>query len=129
MSCPLQFDWAQANPEKAEQIALNVQKLVKEELSMDSVYDYMLRRLQDYSSLMKFKPVVRPKSDEPIANFDGLVKVLSGVMKRMGLKERDRLLDRFVAFNKGDRCCTSCRDNPAFQHLCPGKDLGWLDEA
>lgn len=120
-------DWAESNPEKAEEIAANVQRFVRETLSMESVYDYMLRRLQDYRHLMKFNPVVRPGKDAKISSFDDLVTVMDMVMARMKLTDSKLLSDRFVAFNRGDRCCCNCPNIPAYQHLCPGKDLGWLE--
>ena len=94
---------------------------------MDSVYDYMKRRLEDYRRLMKFNPVVRPGRDVHIGSFDDLVRVLDSVMKKMKMNTRAQLLEYFIAYNKGSRCCCDCPTNPAFQNLCPGKDLGWLE--
>ena len=124
----VQVEWADQNPEKAEEIALNVQEFVRNKLSMESIYDYMMRRLSRYSTLLTFQPKVSKKEDTLITDFQSLVRTLDLTMKKVGTPQPDVKLDRFVAFHKGDRCCTKCPDIPHFQHLCPGKDLGWLED-
>nr|GEX21603.1 O-glucosyltransferase rumi homolog [Tanacetum cinerariifolium] len=45
-------------------IGKNGSKFIKEELSMDNVYNYMFHLLNEYSKLLKYKPTVPPRAVE-----------------------------------------------------------------
>mmetsp|Transcript_20616 Transcript_20616/g.49081 ORF Transcript_20616/g.49081 Transcript_20616/m.49081 type:complete len:446 (-) Transcript_20616:110-1447(-) len=115
--------WLRENPEKAASIARNVQEFVRDKLSMDSIYDFMFRRLLRLRELSRWRPHSNPTSDVHISSYEALVSLLRSVMKRSGNKPEhiDGQVNGFVAFNKGDRCCANCRANPFFAHLCGPK--------
>lgn len=95
---------------------------------MESIYDYMMRRLWDYRQIMTFQPVVGKNADMPITSFDSLVDVLGSVMKSRNAPNWQQNVDNFVKFQQGSQCCQMCNEIAEYQHLCPGKDLGWVED-
>lgn len=55
-----QVEWAIKNPEKAEKISVNAWKLGREYLSQRSIQCYMDLIFAKYTSLMRYKPSLRP---------------------------------------------------------------------
>ncbi|XP_024530760.1 protein O-glucosyltransferase 1 isoform X1 [Selaginella moellendorffii] len=57
-------DWGNAHPFEASAIGKRGQAFLKEQLTMDHVYSYMLHVMQAYAKLQRFKPEV-PKGVQP----------------------------------------------------------------
>ncbi|GKA51850.1 O-glucosyltransferase Rumi [Tanacetum coccineum] len=57
-------DWGNKHRRKVKLIGKNGSKFIKEELSMDNVYNYMFHLLNEYSKLLKYKPTVPPQAVE-----------------------------------------------------------------
>jgi hypothetical protein len=57
-------DWGNKHPEQAQLIGEQGSQFVREEMSMDYVYDYMLHLLTEYAKLLRYKPTVPEKAVE-----------------------------------------------------------------
>ncbi|TVU35884.1 hypothetical protein EJB05_17791, partial [Eragrostis curvula] len=51
-------DWGNQHPEQAQLIGEQGSRFVKEEMSMDHLYDYMLHLLTEYAKLLRYKPTI-----------------------------------------------------------------------
>ncbi|KAL6606182.1 hypothetical protein ACP70R_041835 [Stipagrostis hirtigluma subsp. patula] len=60
-SIKVAVDWGNEHPAEAQLIGEQGSRFVREEMSMDYVYDYMLHLLTEYSKLLRYKPTV-PKN-------------------------------------------------------------------
>nr|CAB3467034.1 unnamed protein product [Digitaria exilis] len=57
-------DWGNEHPAQARLIGEQGSRFVREEMSMDYVYDYMLHLLTEYAKLLRYKPTVPEKAVE-----------------------------------------------------------------
>ncbi|CAL5044525.1 unnamed protein product [Urochloa decumbens] len=57
-------DWGNKHPEQAQLIGEQGSRFVREEMSMDYIYDYMLHLLTEYAKLLRYKPTVPEKAVE-----------------------------------------------------------------
>ncbi|GAB4844471.1 hypothetical protein Ancab_037847 [Ancistrocladus abbreviatus] len=57
-------NWGNRNVDKAQEIGKAGSKYVKEEVSMENVYDYMFHVLYRYGRLLKFQPTIPPGAVE-----------------------------------------------------------------
>jgi|UniRef100_A0A804QXR0 hypothetical protein len=56
--------WGNEHPVQAQLIGEQGSRFVREELSMDYVYDYMMHLLTEYAGLLRYKPAVPEKAVE-----------------------------------------------------------------
>ena len=57
-------DWGNEHPAQARLIGEQGSRFVREEMSRDYVYDYMLHLLTEYAKLLRYKPTVPEKAVE-----------------------------------------------------------------
>ncbi|EER87863.2 protein O-glucosyltransferase 1 [Sorghum bicolor] len=57
-------DWGNEHPAQAQLIGEQGSQFVREEMSMDYIYDYMLHLLTEYAKLLRYKPTVPEKAVE-----------------------------------------------------------------
>ncbi|KAG2604272.1 hypothetical protein PVAP13_4NG044100 [Panicum virgatum] len=57
-------DWGNEHPAQARLIGEQGSRFMREEMSMDYVYDYMLHLLTEYAKLLRYKPTVPEKAVE-----------------------------------------------------------------
>ncbi|PUZ62168.1 hypothetical protein GQ55_4G335200 [Panicum hallii var. hallii] len=57
-------DWGNGHPAQARLIGEQGSRFVREEMSIDYVYDYMLHLLTEYAKLLRYKPTVPEKAVE-----------------------------------------------------------------
>ncbi|KAL6606183.1 hypothetical protein ACP70R_041836 [Stipagrostis hirtigluma subsp. patula] len=57
-SIKVAVDWGNKNPAQAQLIGEQGSRFMREEMSMDYVYDYMLHLLTEYAKLLRYKPTV-----------------------------------------------------------------------
>ncbi|CAN6172566.1 unnamed protein product [Urochloa humidicola] len=57
-------DWGNEHPAEAQRIGEEGSRFMREEMSMDYVYDYMLHLLTEYAKLLRYKPTVPEKAVE-----------------------------------------------------------------
>ncbi|KAG8076744.1 hypothetical protein GUJ93_ZPchr0006g45040 [Zizania palustris] len=63
-SIKLAVDWGNRHPATAQLIGEQGSRFVREQMSMDYVYDYMLHLLTEYGKLLRYKPTVPEKAVE-----------------------------------------------------------------
>ncbi|XP_040381244.1 O-glucosyltransferase rumi-like isoform X1 [Oryza brachyantha] len=63
-SIKLAVDWGNAHPAAARRIGERGSRFVREQMSMDYVYDYMLHLLTEYGKLLRYRPAVPEKAVE-----------------------------------------------------------------
>ncbi|XP_062233594.1 uncharacterized protein LOC133930846 [Phragmites australis] len=63
-SVKVAVDWGNEHPAQARLIGEQGSRFVREEMSMDYVYDYMLHLLTEYAKLLRYKPTVPEKAVE-----------------------------------------------------------------
>lgn len=51
-------DWGNAHPEQSQRMGEEASTLVRDDFSMDYVYDYMLHLLTHYARLLRYRPTV-----------------------------------------------------------------------
>ncbi|XVE73884.1 hypothetical protein DITRI_Ditri11bG0154400 [Diplodiscus trichospermus] len=56
------IEWGNNHTDKAQAIGKAGSKLIEEFLTMRNVYDYMFHLLNEYSKLLKFKPIIPPNA-------------------------------------------------------------------
>ncbi|GAB2271694.1 hypothetical protein Dimus_006523 [Dionaea muscipula] len=57
-------EWGNGHPNKAQEIGKTGSKFIKEEVTMENVYDYMFHVLDRYGKLLNYKPTVPPGAVE-----------------------------------------------------------------
>ncbi|CAN6191037.1 unnamed protein product [Urochloa humidicola] len=57
-------DWGNKHPAQVQLIGEQGSRFVREEMSMDYIYDYMLHLLTEYAKLLRYKPTVPEKAIE-----------------------------------------------------------------
>jgi hypothetical protein len=57
-------DWGNEHPVEAQLIGEQGSRFVREEMSMDNVYDYMLHLLTEYAKLLRYNPTIPEKAVE-----------------------------------------------------------------
>ncbi|XP_057981211.1 uncharacterized protein LOC131166649 [Malania oleifera] len=77
-------DWGNRNPRKARKIGRAGSKFISEKLEMNNVYDYMFHLLNEYSKLLRYKPVV------PL----GAVELCTETMACTGTKDAEKMYKR-----------------------------------
>jgi hypothetical protein len=87
---------------QAQEMAGNASRFIREELTMDRVYDYMFHLLTEYARLLRYRPAVPRGAAE--------VTVESMIRGRRGL-ERQFMVDTLAASASGDG---PCRLKPAY---------------
>lgn len=95
-------DWGNAHADRAQEMAGNASRFIREELTMDRVYDYMFHLLTEYARLLRYRPAVPRGAAE--------VTVESMIRGRRGL-ERQFMVDTLAASASGDG---PCRLKPAY---------------
>ncbi|KAL5216164.1 hypothetical protein ABZP36_007565 [Zizania latifolia] len=86
-SIKVAVEWGNAHTDKAQEIIGNASKFIRDELTMDRVYDYMFHLLTEYARLLKYTPTVPDRAVE--------VTVESMPRGRQG-RERQFMVDTMV---------------------------------
>ncbi|KAI3856195.1 hypothetical protein MKX03_027777 [Papaver bracteatum] len=57
-------EWGKNHTEKVKEIGKTASNFIQEELKMDYIYDYLYHHLNEYSKLLRYKPVIPPNAVE-----------------------------------------------------------------
>lgn len=90
-------DWGNNNTQKAEEIGKRGTDFMREELTMDYVYDYMFHLLNEYGKLFRYKPEV-PENAVEICS-ENMVCPAGGLQKT-------HMIDSMVKTTSGGGPCT-----------------------
>ncbi|KAG8082788.1 hypothetical protein GUJ93_ZPchr0014g47507 [Zizania palustris] len=63
-SIKVAVEWGDAHTDKAQEIIGNASKFIRDELTMDRVYDYMFHLVREYAGLLKYTPTVPDRAVE-----------------------------------------------------------------
>ncbi|MCL7041524.1 hypothetical protein MKW94_014670 [Papaver nudicaule] len=57
-------EWGKNHTEKVKEMGKTASNFIQEELKMDYIYDYLYHHLNEYSKLLRYKPVIPPNAVE-----------------------------------------------------------------